>query len=468
MASGTPCCPVSPAVNSTTPAFCPKTGESSNKSANSSFYLLLNGEQKVPGGEAEDSQPESNERKLQPGSQEKFPGLSLEVLAVLSSFIRSVQLHEPIHSELLVRPQDGIISPGVSEKRAVFQAGILNPELSHLLGIKAKLEEGGPGNLRIANQPVDYLKFPDIERAELLHLLLSAKGPPLGRAEIDCLRAGTHRQAGKSAGGQVASSTQEPPGFTAQAVLTEPAEQAFQAVPSKPDLLNHEAFSSTKEGGRDSETRLLSPDYNTAFEGKTAKQAFEAGETLEALKTKALFSRDNNSPQAASMHQNTQFGSHLPTNNQPDGALGKQVAQEIVQQVVEKAHLHVGKETATLKIQLKPEFLGKLDLIVSLERGFLHARFLAENPAVVNLIETRLPELRQSLEQQGISWQQVSVSVDSQADQGFSQSHPEAQSAPQPDLPSYPGVLEGGSEREKIGKIETSPRGILGLVDYLV
>lgn len=143
------------------------------------------------------------------------------------------------------------------------------------------------------------------------------------------------------------------------------------------------------------------------------------------------------------------------------------VAGEIVKQVVEKAHLFVGKELATLKLQLKPEFLGNLQLAVRVARGLVHAHFIAENTAVANMIAARLPELQQSLAEQGISWQQVSVSVDTQANsQGFAHMNPDGRGSPQQGGDSTASAAPGNYEPEvKQGRdlLQCS-----GLVDYLV
>ncbi|AFV11310.1 flagellar hook-length control protein Flik [Thermacetogenium phaeum DSM 12270] len=147
---------------------------------------------------------------------------------------------------------------------------------------------------------------------------------------------------------------------------------------------------------------------------------------------------------------------------------GRHIGREIVNQVVEKAHLFLGKDRAALRLQLKPEFLGHLDLTISVEKGLVHAHFRAENAAVAGLIEGRLQELRHSLEQQGISWQQLSVSVESRSgSQGF----------------SYPGFSDGtlnygspgygewmtpAAGPDEAEEAEAVVRHDRGLVDYLV
>ena len=86
----------------------------------------------------------------------------------------------------------------------------------------------------------------------------------------------------------------------------------------------------------------------------------------------------------------------------------------IAQQIVDKAELFVGKERADLRLQLNPDFLGQLKLVIRVENGVIHAHFIAENQITASLIEGQMQDLRQCLEQQGISWQQVSVTVGGQ------------------------------------------------------
>jgi flagellar hook-length control protein FliK len=93
----------------------------------------------------------------------------------------------------------------------------------------------------------------------------------------------------------------------------------------------------------------------------------------------------------------------------------------LTDQIVDKADLFLGKDHADLKLKLNPEFLGQLKLNIRVVKGIVQAHFIAENLATAGLIEGRLYDLRHSLEQQGISWQQLSVSVDGQQGQQVSQ-----------------------------------------------
>lgn len=85
---------------------------------------------------------------------------------------------------------------------------------------------------------------------------------------------------------------------------------------------------------------------------------------------------------------------------------------EQVMQAIESSSLTTDKNTHMLSISLKPEYLGELKLVITVEQGIVNAHFLAQNQLTANLIDSQLPDLKQSLSQQGVSWQEVTVTVD--------------------------------------------------------
>ncbi len=95
------------------------------------------------------------------------------------------------------------------------------------------------------------------------------------------------------------------------------------------------------------------------------------------------------------------------------------LGSSVLNQIVASANLAVKNDNASMSIQLKPEFLGDLKLVVDVEQGVVNAHFITQNQATASLIQARLPELKQALNDQGISWQHLSVS--SGADQGNNQ-----------------------------------------------
>jgi flagellar hook-length control protein FliK len=91
----------------------------------------------------------------------------------------------------------------------------------------------------------------------------------------------------------------------------------------------------------------------------------------------------------------------------------------VIKQIVASASLAVNNNNnnnASMRIQLKPEFLGDLKLVVEVEQGVVNAHFITQNQVTASLIQARLPELKQALNDQGISWQHLSVSSEAAQD----------------------------------------------------
>lgn len=88
----------------------------------------------------------------------------------------------------------------------------------------------------------------------------------------------------------------------------------------------------------------------------------------------------------------------------------------IIDQITKKSKLITNKNNSSIQMQLEPENLGKLTLKIVLERGILSAKFMAENEEVKTAIEDNMEELKNSLSEQGITIQSLSVSVNSEGD----------------------------------------------------
>ncbi|MGN0342612.1 MAG: flagellar hook-length control protein FliK [Roseburia sp.] len=86
--------------------------------------------------------------------------------------------------------------------------------------------------------------------------------------------------------------------------------------------------------------------------------------------------------------------------------------QELMQQFVEFARLHVTQDTTSIDMQLNPENLGKLYLHVSTGReGNVTAEIAASSQEVKEALETQIAELRITLNQQGVKVDAVEVTV---------------------------------------------------------
>lgn len=85
--------------------------------------------------------------------------------------------------------------------------------------------------------------------------------------------------------------------------------------------------------------------------------------------------------------------------------------QDVLNQIVRKAELMVKSNNSQMKIELHPEFLGKLTIKVMVEEGAVTARFITDNHQVKQLLEANLAMLRQTLESQGMRVERAEVDV---------------------------------------------------------
>ncbi|WP_054694435.1 flagellar hook-length control protein FliK [Syntrophomonas palmitatica] len=170
--------------------------------------------------------------------------------------------------------------------------------------------------------------------------------------------------------------------------------------------------------------------------GEILKDQF--GKTLESSKLQRLIAFEHHRAQAVQMpdSQNTASLNQTSELVQDSGAnlnlltsIGKdQVGTELVkkdaelpqtfqdygkllEQVVQKAELMVKSQTSEMKIQLHPEFLGKMTIKVLMEDGVLTARFITDNHQVKQMLESNLPNLKQTLENHGIRVEKTEVNV---------------------------------------------------------
>lgn len=86
-------------------------------------------------------------------------------------------------------------------------------------------------------------------------------------------------------------------------------------------------------------------------------------------------------------------------------------SEEVVEQVVKKAELLVKMNSSEMKIDLQPDFLGKMTIKIVLEQGAVTAKFITDSLQVKHLLEGNLGTLQQALENQGIKVERTEVDV---------------------------------------------------------
>lgn len=87
--------------------------------------------------------------------------------------------------------------------------------------------------------------------------------------------------------------------------------------------------------------------------------------------------------------------------------------EDIVRQLVDAIRVNVNSSFSEMELQLQPENLGKLNLLISSRDGIITAQLMAENDDVKNAIENQLVMLKDNFEQQGLKVDAVEVTVQS-------------------------------------------------------
>jgi flagellar hook-length control protein FliK len=88
-------------------------------------------------------------------------------------------------------------------------------------------------------------------------------------------------------------------------------------------------------------------------------------------------------------------------------------AVDVVDQVVESIKLNNTTELKSMEIQLNPQNLGKVNLMVSVREGVITAQITAENEQVRKALESQITTLKENIQNQGIKVDAVEVTVQS-------------------------------------------------------
>ena len=86
-------------------------------------------------------------------------------------------------------------------------------------------------------------------------------------------------------------------------------------------------------------------------------------------------------------------------------------AMDLINQINSQIRAVIDNETQSLSMQLHPQSLGRLNVELIAKAGQLTAQFEAENASVKAALETRLVELKETLEQRGVRVESVEVTV---------------------------------------------------------
>lgn len=86
-------------------------------------------------------------------------------------------------------------------------------------------------------------------------------------------------------------------------------------------------------------------------------------------------------------------------------------AKDLIQQIVQKTEVMSKSDGTEMKIQLKPDFLGKMTIQIAVDDGKVVAKIITSNEHVKNMLAANLDTLRQSLEANGMKVEKAEVNV---------------------------------------------------------
>lgn len=202
---------------------------------------------------------------------------------------------------------------------------------------------------------------------------------------------------------------------------------AAQAHPEKPSdgLREHRLVDPARASEASGEVADRVPDAQESDTGHRGGSGSPSGETIESpfARTEATASDDGAPPshrfeidmREARAQQNLEAGpgktaeAHGAARDRevPAGALRAGVFEQIVQRSV----AHVNGANGEIRIDLKPEYLGHVRMQILTENQQVTVRILTELPAVREMIENGLPQLKVDLQQQGLQVARLEVAV---------------------------------------------------------
>lgn len=130
--------------------------------------------------------------------------------------------------------------------------------------------------------------------------------------------------------------------------------------------------------------------------GKQSAFSGHEGESLSGQFVEALIKNVDNS---------------LNTNNVFNGYAVD--AEDVVRQLIDSIKVNVNSQTSEMELQLSPESLGKVNLLVEAKNGIITAQLTTQNEAVKTIIENQLVSLKENFAQQGLKVEAVEVMVES-------------------------------------------------------
>jgi flagellar hook-length control protein FliK len=99
-------------------------------------------------------------------------------------------------------------------------------------------------------------------------------------------------------------------------------------------------------------------------------------------------------------------------------------ASDLSEQIVQKVKVMLGNKSSSMEVQLKPEYLGKVKIVLHTLDGQITARLITDNNHTASMLNSGLNNLKDNLEQQGLKIQHFEVDVGGQEqNNNYDQNH---------------------------------------------
>ncbi len=212
--------------------------------------------------------------------------------------------------------------------------------------------------------------------------------------EEPCRTAGHRSEAGRSQGAPAAHREE-----------TAPSPLANEATPAQARSVRHHGDAHGEPRAEAHASGSLQGDPT-----RPREPAPRSGRTLAATAESASTRRDmvagigraDDAPRAAWSGRE----------EQPQPGMPSASTRAVVDQIVRKAALHLGRAEGQMVIDLRPASLGRVHLRVTAESGKVCAEIRAESATARSLIEAGLPELKTALADKGLVLESVGLGSD--------------------------------------------------------
>ncbi|BBO66763.1 hypothetical protein DSCA_06930 [Desulfosarcina alkanivorans] len=143
------------------------------------------------------------------------------------------------------------------------------------------------------------------------------------------------------------------------------------------------------------------------------------GSGAEPIKTDTAF---QDTARAVTVEASTTAGSTARSGqasplSRPEASGAGTFQSSVMDQIVEKASLHSIHGRSEVRIRLKPDFLGNVQMNIATDKEQVVVRITTDQPVVKDIIESHLHHLKAELQHQGLTIDKFEVMVNSDADQ---------------------------------------------------